>query len=78
MGEPGDSVEKEFKRALEVAKKQEAGTFEIRAAMDLARLWQQQGKSGQAKRLLKECYDLFTEGFDSVDLQEARTLLSAL
>lgn len=78
LGEPEDSVEQEFKKALEVAKKQEAGTFEIRAAMDLARLWQQQGKSGQAKQLLKECYDLFTEGFDSVDLQEARTLLSAL
>ena len=78
LGQPADSAEQEFKKALDLARKQGAGTFEIRAAMDLARLWHEQGKSGQAERILQECHDRFTEGFDSVDLQEARKLLKAL
>lgn len=78
LREPQDSVEQEFKRALNLAKKQEASTFEIRATIDLARLWQQQGKSNQAYQILKECYDWFTEGFDSVDLKEAHSLVEEL
>ncbi len=52
--------------------------LELRAAMSLARLWQQQGKRAEARALLAPIYDWFTEGFDTADLQEARALLEAL
>ena len=67
-----------MRRALDVARCQEAKSLELRAAMSLARLWQQQGKRADAHQLLAEVYDWFTEGFDTADLQEARALLAAL
>jgi predicted ATPase len=65
-------------RALDVARRQEAKSLELRAAMSMARLWQQQGKRGAARELLVTIYDWFTEGFDTADLQDAKTLLDAL
>ena len=64
-----------FQQALEVARRQEAKSLELRAAVSLSRLWQQQGKSEEARQLLTDVYDWFTEGFETVDLREARTLL---
>jgi predicted ATPase len=65
-------------QALEVARHQQAKSWELRAAMSLARLWQQQGKQAAAYELLAPIYGWFTEGFDTPDLQEARALLDAL
>jgi predicted ATPase len=67
-----------FQRALEVARRQQAKSLELRAAMSLARLWQQQGKRQEAHDLLAPVYSWFTEGFDTLDLQEAKALLDAL
>ena len=65
-------------RALEVARRQEAKLLELRAAMSLARLWQRQGKRAEAHALLAPIYGWFTEGFDTANLQEAKTLLERL
>jgi DNA-binding winged helix-turn-helix (wHTH) protein/predicted ATPase len=67
-----------FRQALAVARRQEAKSLELRATMNLSRLWQQQGKRGEARQLLTEVYTWFTEGFDTADLQEARALLTTL
>jgi predicted ATPase len=67
-----------FQQALEVARRQQAKSWELRAAMSLARLWQQQGKGVEACTLLAESYSWFTEGFDTADLQEAKVLLEEL
>ena len=67
-----------FQQALAVARRQQARSWELRTAMSLARLWQQQGKRVEARQLLAEVYGWFTEGFDTPDLQEARALLMAL
>jgi class 3 adenylate cyclase/predicted ATPase len=67
-----------FRQALEVARRQQAKSWELRAAMSLARLWQQQGKRDAARELLAPIYGWFTEGFDTADLQEAKALLEAL
>ena len=67
-----------LQRALDVARRQEAKSLELRAAMSLSRLWQQQGKRDAASQLLGEVYGWFTEGFDTTDLQEARILLEEL
>jgi len=67
-----------LQRALDVARRQEAKALELRAAMSLSRLWQQQGKRAEARALLAPIYGWFTEGFDTADLQEARALLEAL
>ena len=67
-----------FQQALDVARRQEAKTLELRAARSLARLWQQQGKRAAARELLAPIYGWFTEGFDTADLQEAKTLLEEL
>jgi predicted ATPase len=67
-----------FQRALEVARRQEAKSLELRAAMSLARLWQHQGKRAEAHDLLAPVYGWFTEGFDTADLHEAKALLGAL
>ena len=64
-----------FQRALDVARQQQAKSLELRAAMSLARLWQQQGKTAEAHELLAPVYEWFTEGFDTADLQDAKTLL---
>jgi predicted ATPase len=63
-----------LQRALDVARRQEAKSLELRAAMSLSRLWQQ-GKRQEAHDLLAEVYAWFTEGFDTPDLQDAKTLL---
>ena len=67
-----------FQHALAIARRQQARAWELRAAMSLARLWQQQGKRAEAHALLAPIYGWFTEGFDTADLQEARALLNAL
>jgi class 3 adenylate cyclase/predicted ATPase len=67
-----------FQQALEVARRQQAKSWELRAAMSLARLWQRQGKRAAARELLAPVYGWFTEGFDTADLQEAKALLEAL
>jgi predicted ATPase len=67
-----------FHKAIEIARKQQAKSLELRAAISLARLWQQQGKQAEAHTLLSEIYNWFTEGFDTKDLQEAKALLDEL
>lgn len=67
-----------LRRALELAGEQRAKSWELRAATDLARLWQGQGKSAGARALLGPVYDWFTEGFDTADLQDAKMLLEEL
>jgi predicted ATPase len=67
-----------LQRALDVARRQEAKSLELRATTSLARLWQQQGKRQEAHDLLAPVYHWFTEGFDTADLQEAKALLEAL
>ena len=71
-------VEACFWQALEIARHQHAKALELRAAMSLCRLWQQQGKRQEAYDLLAPVYGWFTEGFDTPDLQEAKALLEAL
>jgi predicted ATPase len=67
-----------FERALAVARQQQAKSWELRATMSLARLWRDQGKMQQAHELLAPIYGWFTEGFDTLDLKEAKTLLDEL
>jgi predicted ATPase len=67
-----------FQHALEVARRQQAKALELRAALSLSRLWQQQGQRHAARELLAPIYGWFTEGFDTTDLQEARMLLEEL
>ena len=67
-----------FQQALTVARRQQAKSWELRAAMSLSRLWQRQGQRAEARKLLAPIYGWFTEGFDTADLQEARTLLDEL
>jgi predicted ATPase len=71
-------AEARFQQALAIARRQQAKSWELRAAMSLSRLWQQQGKRAEARQLLAEVYGWFTEGFDTADLQEARALLAEL
>jgi predicted ATPase len=67
-----------FERALAVARQQQAKSWELRAAMSLARLWRDQGKPQQARELLGPVHGRFTEGFDTRDLKEAKALLEEL
>ena len=67
-----------FERALAVARQQQAKSWELRAAMSMARLWRDQGKPQQARELLAPVYGWFTEGFDTRDLKEAKALLNEL
>jgi predicted ATPase len=71
-------VETCYNHALKVARRQKAKSLELRAAMSLSRLWQQQGKQEEANQLLSEIYGWFTEGFDTADLKEAKFLLEEL
>ena len=75
-----DTVQAEvcFQQALTLARQQQAKSWELRAAMSLARLWQQQGQRAAAHALLADIHGWFTEGFDTADLQEAERLLAAL
>jgi predicted ATPase len=77
-GAPQAEAETCFRQALDVARRQEAKSLELRAAMSLARLWQQQGKQAEAYELLAPVYNWFTEGFETADLREAKALLEAL
>jgi predicted ATPase len=67
-----------LQQALDLARSQQVKSLELRAAMSLSRLWQQQDKCAQASQLLAPIYGWFTEGFDTADLQEAQALLDAL
>jgi predicted ATPase len=67
-----------FERALTVARQQQAKSWELRAAMSLARLWRDQGKVQEGRELLAPVYGWFTEGFDTRDLKEAKALLGQL
>ena len=67
-----------FERALAVARAQQAKSWELRAATSMARLWRDQGKRDEARDLLAPVYGWFTEGFDTLDLKEAKVLLDAL
>jgi predicted ATPase len=67
-----------FQKAISIARNQQAKSFELRAATSLARLWHQQGKRQEAHDLLAPVYGWFTEGFDTLDLKEAKALLDEL
>ena len=77
-GTPQAEAETWLQRALDIARRQEAKSLELRAAMSLARLWREQGKRAEAHELLAPIYGWFTEGFDTKDLQEAKKLLEEL
>ena len=76
--QPASPAEMHFNNALEIARRQQARWWELRAAISLSRLWQCQGKRQAAQQLLTDVYGWFAEGFDTVDLQEARALLAEL
>ncbi len=71
-------AEAHFERALAVARAQRAKSWELRAAMSMARLWRDQGNRDEARDLLAPVYGWFTEGFDTLDLKEAKALLEQL
>ena len=73
-----EKAEKHFERALAAARQQQTKSWELRAAMSMARLWRDQGKPQQARELLAPVYGWFTEGFDTLDLKEAKALLDEL
>jgi predicted ATPase len=73
-----EKAEKYFEHALSIARAQQAKSWELRAAMSMARLWRDQGKPQQARELLAPVYGWFTEGFDTLDLKEAKALLEEL
>jgi predicted ATPase len=67
-----------FQHAIEVARRQQAKSWELRATVSLCRLWQEQRRMDEARQMLAEIYGWFTEGFDTPDLQEAKALLEEL
>ena len=75
---PESEAEECFWKAIDIARQQQAKSLELRAVMGLSRLWQQQGKTEEARKLLSEIYGWFTEGFDTADLKEAKALLEEL
>ena len=80
LAKRGNELEAEssFQRALETARRQQARSYELRAAMNLSRLSQQQGKRAEAYQLLADVYNWFSEGFDTADLQQAQVQLKSL
>jgi predicted ATPase len=76
--DPHGEAEACFQKAIEIARRQQAKSLELRAAMSLSRLWQKQGKRDEARQMLAEIYGWFTEGFDTKDLQEAKALIEEL
>jgi predicted ATPase len=74
----GTRAQAYFERAVSIARQQQAKSWELRAAMSLARLWRDQGKRDEARELLAPVYGWFTEGFDTRDLKEAKALLDEL
>jgi tetratricopeptide (TPR) repeat protein len=73
-----DEAQNAFEDALRVARRQQAKSYELRAATSLARLWGEQGRRAEARDLLAPVYGWFTEGFDTADLKDAKALLDAL
>jgi predicted ATPase len=73
-----EEAEECFQKAIEIAQKQQAKSWELRAATSLARLWQGQRRISEARDLLAPVYDWFTEGFDTADLKDAKALLDEL
>jgi predicted ATPase len=78
LGSPVEEVERALRTALQIAEEQGAFLLKLRASMNLARLWRDQGKVQQARELLAPVYGWFTEGFDTLDLKEAKALLEEL
>jgi predicted ATPase len=78
LGRHAAEAEDHFERALTVARQQQAKSWELRAAMSMARLWRDEGKVQQVRELLGPVYEWFTEGFDTRDLKEAKALLNEL
>ena len=78
FGEHQDEAEACFRQAIEIAHRQQAKSWELRAVISLSRLWQQQGKKAEARQMLSEIYGWFTEGFDTADLKDARALIDEL
>ena len=74
----GAGAQRHFETALAVARMQQAKSFELRTAMSLARLWRDRGERDQARDLVAPVYGWFTEGHDTLDLQEAKALLDEL
>jgi len=77
-GQPAVEAGACLHQALEIARRQQAKAWELRAALSLARLWQEQRQRAAARQVLAESYSWFTEGFDTADLAEARALLHEL
>jgi class 3 adenylate cyclase/predicted ATPase len=73
-----EAAEELYRKALSIAREQEAKLWELRAAVSLARLCRDQGRHAEARDLLAQVYGWFTEGFDTPDLQEAKALLNSL
>ena len=73
-----DDAQGAFEEALGVARRQQAKSYELRAATSLARLWDERGRRAEARDLLAPIYNWFTEGFDTADLKEAKELLDGL
>ena len=78
LGSPAEEIECALRTALEIAEEQGAFLLKLRASTSLARLWRDQGKVQQARELLAPVYGWFTEGFETRDLKEAKTLLEEL
>jgi predicted ATPase len=78
VANPQVEAEACFLKAIEIARQQQAKLLELQAVMSLSRLWQQQGKKDEARQMLAEIYNWFTEGFETKDLQEAKALLEEL
>jgi predicted ATPase len=76
-GRPTEEVEALLVNSLQIARRQQARSWELRTACDLARLWQHQGREAEALQLVQAIYDQFTEGFDTADLRDAKALLPA-
>ena len=78
LGSPAEEVESALRTALQIAEEQGAFLLKLRAANSLARLWRDQGRVQQARELLAPVYGWFTEGFDTLDLKDAKALLDGL
>ncbi|MBV7330706.1 hypothetical protein KFU94_21165 [Chloroflexi bacterium TSY] len=78
ISSPDPEIEACYQRAIDTARQQKARSLELRATIHLARLWQKQGRSFEAYQQLSDIYRLFTEGFDTADLIEAKALLGEL
>ena len=77
---PGVQTEAEecFRKSIEIARQQEARSFELKAVISLSRLWKQQGKKAEARQAMAEIYGWFSEGFDTKDLIDAKLLIEQL